>query len=119
MNAGKTERKEPASPDAVLSALADEHRRAVLRSLDSAEDEALPFDVLANRVADLVRNEVAERTTDDHRQCVRTALHHTHLPMLEDCRIVDYDDNTTQVRTVTGDMSQELLSIVESYEARE
>ena len=119
MNAGKTERRVPTSPDAVLSALADEHRRAVLRSLNGAKDEALTFDVLVNRVADLVRNEVAERTTDDHRQCVRTALHHNHLPILEECQMIDYDSETKQVRTVTEGMGQDLLTVVESYEARE
>ena len=118
MNASKTERKEPASPDAVLVALADEHRRAVFRSLNSANGQALTFDVLVNQVADLVANEVAERTTDDHRQRVRTALHHKHLPILEECRMIDYDIHTKQVRTDTGGMGQELLEVVESYETR-
>ena len=116
MNAGKTERRVPTSPDAVLSALADEHRRAVLRSLNSAKDEALTFDVLVNRVADQV---CTEGTTDVQQQRVRTALHHTHLPKLEECRMIDYDTHTKQVRTVSGGMGQELLEVVESYETRE
>ena len=116
MIAGKTERRVPTSPDAVLVALADEHRRAVLWSLNSAKDEALTFDVLVNRVADLV---CSEGTTDVQQQRVRTALHHTHLPKLEECRMIDYDKKTKQVRTVTGGMGQELLTVLESYEARE
>jgi hypothetical protein len=119
MTAGKTERRVPSSPDAVLSALADEHRRAVLRSLNSAKDQALTFDVLVNQVADLVSSEIAEQTTDDPRQRVRTALHHTHLPKLEECRMIEYDTHAKQVRTVTGGIGQELLEVVKSYETRE
>lgn len=119
MNAGKTEKRVPTSLDAVLLALADEHRRAVLRSLNSAKDQALTFDMLVDQVADLVCNEVAEQTTDDHRRRVRTALHHIHLPKLEECRLIDYDNKTKEVRTATGEMGQELLAVVESDEARE
>ena len=116
MNAGKTEKRVPISPDAVLLALADEHRRAVLRSLNSAMDQSLTFDMLVDQVADLVCN---EGTTDVQRQRVRTALHHIHLPKMEECRLIDYDNKTKQVRTATGEMGQELLTVVESYEAHE
>jgi len=119
MNAGKTKRRVPTSPDAVLSALADEHRRAVLQSLNRSKDQALTFDVLVNQVADLICNEDVERTTDDHRKRIRISLHHNHLPKLEECRLIDYDTETTQVQTVTGEMGQELLTVVESYEALE
>lgn len=102
-------------PDRALSAVADDHRRAVLDSLTSAPGETLDYDVLVGRVADRVRDEAVERGSGEHRQRVRIALYHTHLPKLEAIRVLDYEAETGHVRLVDGELARELLTMVESY----
>ncbi|QFU84064.1 hypothetical protein GCU68_00735 [Natronorubrum aibiense] len=72
---------------------------------------------LIERVAEHVQN--GDQSADEHRQRVRTALHHIHLPKLDACGMIVHDTETDQVRNVTGEPSQELLTAIESYVARE
>ena len=113
------ERERQVSPDRLLSAVANEHRRAILSSLTSASDKTLKHDALVDRVADRLRDENAERPSDEHRQRVRIALHHTHLPKLEELRIIDYETETGLVQFVGGELEQDLLTLVEPYDAYE
>jgi len=113
------EREGPISPDRLLSAVANEHRRAILSSLTNTSEKTLKHDALVDRVADRVGNENAERTSDEHRQRVRIALHHTHLPKLEELRIIDYETETRLVQFVGGELEQDLLTLVKPYDANE
>ena len=113
------ERERLVSPDRLLSAVANEHRRAILNSLTSTSEKTLTHDALVDRVADRVRDEDAERASDEHRQRVRIALHHTHLPKLEELRIIDYETETGLVQFVGGELEQDILTLVESYAAYE
>ena len=108
-------RERPISPEKILSAVGNEYRLAVLDSLSRASDGILGYDELIERVADRVRDEGTERESDEHRQRIRIALHHTHLPKLEDVRIVDYEAETGQVQFVGGKFEQEILTLIESY----
>ena len=116
---GSSGRERPISPDTVLSAVADEHRRATLGALDNASEKTLKYDVLVDRVADRVQDEDAKRESDEHRQRVRIALHHTHLPKLEEARIIDYEAKTGHVQFVGGELERELLALVEPYDVHE
>jgi len=111
--------KSSISPDTNLSAVADEHRRAILDALDTAPDNTLEYDALVERVADRIRDEDAERVSDEHRQRVRIALHHTHLPKLDEARIIDYEGDTGHVEFVGGALEQEILTLVEPYDSHE
>ena len=111
--------KSSISPDTILSAVADEHRRAILDALDTAPDNTLEYDALVERVADRIRDEDAERVSDEHRQRVRIALHHTHLPKLDEARIIDYEGDTGHVEFVGGALEQEILTLVEPYDGNE
>jgi DNA-binding transcriptional ArsR family regulator len=102
----------PVSSDAILSAVANEHRRAILNSLDNALEQTLEYDVLVDRVADRVRDDDAKREFDGHRQRVRIALHHTHLPKLEEAGIIDYETETGHVQFVGGELERDLLTLV-------
>lgn len=104
-------------PDVVLSAVANDHRRAILRSLNHSEGETMEISALVDQVTEHVRD--GEPPDDEHRQRVRTALHHIHLPKLEDCGMIVHDTETNQVRNVTGELEQELLTVVEPYELRD
>jgi len=85
--------------------------------LDNASEKTLEDDVLVDRVADWVRDEDANLESAEHRQRVRIALHHTHLPKLDEARIIDYEAETGHVRFVGGELEQDLLTLVEPYEA--
>jgi len=107
------------SPDTILSTVANEHRRAILNALDTAPDNTLEYDTLVDRVADQIRDEDAERVSDEHRQRVRIALHHTHLPKLDEAQIIDYEGDTGHVEFVGGALEQEILTLVEPYDNHE
>jgi len=109
----------PISPDTILSAVANEHRRAILDALDNASEKTLEYDVLVDRVADRVRDEDAKWESDEHRQRVRIALHHTHLPKLDEARIIDYEGETDNIRFTGGELEQKILTLVEPYDVHE
>ena len=118
-DSGSSGREKVVSPNRVLSAVANDHRRAILEALDNASEKTLEYDALVDRVADRVRNEDPRRESDEHQQRVRIALHHTHLPKLEEARIIDYEAETGHVRFVGGELEQDLVTLVEPYEAYE
>ena len=107
------------SPDAILSAVANEHRRAILSVLDTEHDNTLEYETLVNRVADRLWDEETEGVSDEHQQRVRIALHHTHLPKLDEARIIDYEADTGRVQFVGGALEEELLKLVEPYDRHE
>ncbi|WP_276257842.1 DUF7344 domain-containing protein [Haloglomus litoreum] len=109
-------RARPISPDRILSAVANEHRRAILNSLDNAPGKALEYDALVDCVADRVRDEDAERASHEHRQRVRIALHHIHLPKLDAAGIVDYETEAGNVQFVGGELERDLLTLVGSHD---
>ncbi|MEY7851857.1 hypothetical protein AB7C87_21945 [Natrarchaeobius sp. A-rgal3] len=109
----------PISPDTILPAVANEHRRAILDALDNASEKTLEYDVLVDRVADRVRDENAKRESDEHRRRIRIALHHTHLPKLKDARIIDDEAETDTIRFVGGELERNLLTLVEAYDGHE
>lgn len=74
---------------------------------------------LVDQIAEEVRGNGGEPPADDHRQRVRTVLHHVHLPKLEACGMIVYATETGQVRSVSGELERELLRVLEPYEGRE
>lgn len=105
-------------PDEVLSAVAHKQRRTVLRELDNTDGNAMPFDTLADRVAAQVQADDGGRLADDPRH-VRTALHHIHLPKLDACGMIVYDTERKQIRSVSGELGRELLTVVKSHDVCE
>ncbi|WP_323173266.1 hypothetical protein [Natrialba sp. PRR66] len=116
---GSSGRERLISPDTILSAVANEHRRATLNALDNASEKTLEYDVLVDRVADRVRDEDAKRESDEHRQRIRIVLHHTHLPRLDEARIIDYEAETGHVQFVGGELEQKIRRLVEPYDVHE
>jgi DNA-binding transcriptional ArsR family regulator len=113
------DREQPSSPDRILSAVGNEYRRAILDSLTRASDRILEYDALVERVADMIRDEDTKRVSDEHRQRVRIALHHTHLPKLEEAGIIDYEAETRHVQFVGGELEQDLLALIGSHDSNE
>lgn len=105
------------SLDEALTAVADEHRRAVIRSLDHAEDGTMEIDTLAELVADRVQCETLSPA--EHRNRVRIVLHHTHLPKLAKCGIIRYDTDTKRIQNTTGELETDLLAVLDTCERDE
>lgn len=116
MTVERVDRADKADPDAVLAALADVQRRAVMRVLDQNCGAPMPVGTLADRLAE--EHPPADRAAPDvYRGNLQLALHHTHLPKLAACGLVMYEPETGQVQATTGEFGRELLGLVESYTA--
>lgn len=110
MTDSTAERRASIPSENVLSAVASEHRRAVLRSLDRAGGTAIGVSALTDRVADALRN--GKPPDDERRQRIKTALHHVHLPKLADSGMIAYDTETGQVRIATGGLDAALRELI-------
>lgn len=75
--------------DALFAALADEHRRRVLRYFHETTADSASVTTLVD--------EAAERS-DASREVVEVTLHHNALPTLADLGIVEYDPPDGAVR---------------------
>jgi DNA-binding transcriptional ArsR family regulator len=101
--------------DAVLSAVADDHRRAVLRTLERTGETERSFEALVEAVAE--RLDAGGTPAPDRRRRVRTALHHVDLPKLAACGLIDYDPESKRVRSRSGELIRTLLADLEPFEA--
>ncbi|MFW6003692.1 MAG: DUF7344 domain-containing protein [Halanaeroarchaeum sp.] len=105
---------EPESVDeAAIAAVNDERRRAVLRALAAADDQHLPFDDVVEVLAEHV--DVGEESPEDRRRRLGIALHHVHLPRLEDVDLVDRPGEE-QIRLTDEHRARQLLDRFESVE---
>ena len=87
-------------PDTTLfDCLASPRRRATVTVLDDA-DEWLAEETLATRVAATLSESDPEDVGSDRRRRVRTGLHHAALPKLEQCGVIERDDDAESVSLV-------------------
>lgn len=100
-----------ATDDEILAALANEHRRAVLRTLEGRESKPIPFGTLVATVAAEVPDRDAVGDVDDQRRRVELALHSVHLPKLEDCGLVRREDDgdADRIHLADADRAVDLL----------
>lgn len=75
--------------DTTLSLLSDSVRRTTLEALD---DEGTPVGV-----AELATVIAAQQGDANPVDAVRTQLHHSHLPKLDDAGVIDYNPSTNTV----------------------
>lgn len=82
-------------PSSVLRLLAPERRRAVMRALMEEPNATHRVDDLVSAIQNTYGG-VAEESAN--RTYLRSSLHHTHLPKLDDAEVVEYDadDGTVQ-----------------------
>ena len=90
-----------------------------IMSSKSVSNQKLAYEALVDRVADWIRDEHTERASDEHRRRLRIALHHNHLPKLEEVGIINYETETGQVEFVGGELAQDLLTLVGEHGASE
>lgn len=80
--------------DAILDLLAREVRRDVVDFCRCRENRHLRIDHLAERVAERARRRGEPVRTDR----VEAALHHVHLPRLEEAGVLEYDLRNGDIR---------------------
>ena len=76
----------------LFRALANEHRRTVVRSLDETHTP-IPRDALATYVAKEVFSEPRQADFIEFRDKALLQLHHIHLPMLEEAGVIEMKAN--------------------------
>ncbi|WP_224333168.1 DUF7344 domain-containing protein [Haloprofundus halobius] len=87
----------PCTVEELFEAFGNPVRRWTLSHLHSTPRKAVSTDELAERCAE------AENTADDPER-LAFALHHTHLPKLDDVGFLDYDPDAGTVRGPDADV---------------
>jgi len=102
-------------PDALFGALADATRRRVLWYL--LDESSAAIDELADVLAGWRLDEQHTVDPDEHDSFV-AALHHTHLPVLNDAGLVDYDDDgATAAATPLAPVVEDTVRFACAYDA--
>ena len=99
-----------ASLDDTLDALADPRCRSLLGHVADSDDGTFVVTELAARLADDPR-------TRREASRLRTRLHHTLLPRLDDAGLLDYDAKRGLVRRRADSTFETIRGVVEDYEA--
>lgn len=95
--------------DDLLSTLADEDCRSALRYLRSSEQAVATLDELAEGV-------LAQRGPGADREAIRLSMHHSTLPKLADCGLVDYDERSGAIRYRERPDVERLLTLIAELE---
>lgn len=98
--AGEDDRGGAPGLDEVLSLLSDRYRRHALACLDGLPDPVALED-LTDQVAGREFQQPPDKVSMIIRTRIATALHHTHLPKLEEAGVITYDSDEGQVTAIT------------------
>ncbi|MFC4987275.1 DUF7344 domain-containing protein [Saliphagus infecundisoli] len=101
--------------DAIYTLLGDRRRRYLLYLLAGTDYASVPE--LAARIAAWEREEPTATVPESARRSVHVSLVHTHLPMLADHAVVDYDLRSGDV--VLGEDFEEVESLLEQFRSTE
>ncbi|ELZ29829.1 hypothetical protein C474_12371 [Halogeometricum pallidum JCM 14848] len=94
----RSDRRPRISRDDAFHVLQDEGRRAVIRFLLAKKtEEPTPLSTLAAFIAAVKYGDSESTAVGEVQERVRVALHHSHLPVLEDHGLVVYDHATRTV----------------------
>ncbi|MDS0280015.1 hypothetical protein NDI85_19710 [Halomicroarcula sp. S1AR25-4] len=94
-DADPTPTQPAASADDLATAVANQRRRIVLRTL--ADEGAADADTLATTIAGVENGKPPELVTSTERNRVYIALTQGHLEKLDDCGLIHYDDRAKTV----------------------
>lgn len=96
----------------VFSAIADDRRRAILRAVRGPEAGELPLEDLVVAVDEAVHSGDGAEFDEQRRRRVRTALHHNHLPKLEESGFIEYDSDSGTVRMARDEFRSEVVELI-------
>lgn len=93
--------------DVALSLVTDRRRREVLRYLIEADDDAVSLDDLVDEV--VTEEAGPPDSSRPTRKQVAVTLQHSHLPMLDDAGVVEYDTRSDTVRYYPCEFLEDLV----------
>lgn len=103
------------TPDVILTCLRSSRRRFILYYLQ--DHERATVDELARQVAAWEDGVPPAEVATDHQKRVKTALVHTHLPMLADEVVIEYDPRSNEVKyTDPPALLNEVLRLLAKFE---
>ncbi|WP_276271734.1 DUF7344 domain-containing protein [Haloarcula litorea] len=94
-----------------VALVADECRRRLLRHLASGDRRE---HTLASLTAALSERADASGSTEGRDRDLRVALHHVHLPKLDDAGVIHYDPDTHRIEYLGDPEIESLLSRLDS-----
>lgn len=97
--------------DVVFTLLSDRRRRIVLNGLRGAEEEWVPVDDLAKRIA-AWEAEIVDPATVSERS-IEIDLVHSHLPKLDQAGVIDYDGDERRAAYRAADSVERFLDLAE------
>lgn len=106
---------EPLVPDEVFEILSNHRRRMVLYYLRKQGDAATVKE-LAEEIAAMENDVAVEDVTSEQRKRVYVSLYQTHLPMMADLNVIEYDKDagTVNLATQTTSIDRYLTSNTET-----
>lgn len=98
------------APETIFSLLSDERRRHVVAALADRTTE-ITLDELVSTITS--RNLAGSEATDPAatKKRIKIALHHVHLPKLDDAGVVEYDPDARTVTPVALDQFTRFLEL--------
>ncbi len=97
---------QPASTETVLRIVAGPTRREILRHLQETDKRTVSIDDLAEAL------EAGERSTGAAEGRTSIELHHSHLPMLADANLIEYNQGRGSIAYRGDDRVENLLEFV-------
>ena len=98
------------STETLLELVAAPRRRQILHLLQKNGDRSVAIEDLTESIATDGGNTTARHAADSTHALL--ALQHTHLPMLAEAGLVEYDRRTETIRYRSSDRLEELLQFV-------
>lgn len=109
-DAGETRcRNEPVGLDSLFAALADAHRRAVLRYFHATGTDGTTVD-------DLVEYTVSRAAVPEDRERLSILFHHATLPHLEYAGFIEYDVRSGTIRFRPSPLLERVLGAIVEVE---
>ncbi|WP_459890243.1 DUF7344 domain-containing protein [Halostagnicola bangensis] len=81
------------NPDVIFRALSHRRRRCVLHHLHGVKQAKVTE--LTRQIGSWEEKRRTETTSDGVLREIKTSLLHTHLPVLHDAKLIEYDERTT------------------------
>ncbi|AEN06095.1 hypothetical protein Halar_2440 [halophilic archaeon DL31] len=103
------------APETVLPMLADDRRRAIVRTLKAEDESSISLEKLVDQITNYGEADGLSGSEDEYRQRVRIELYHTHLPKLAASGLIQYDRERGQIAFLEDMLTEEILTLVESY----
>lgn len=103
------------SLDDTIAALADRHRRSVLKILHHSPDGRMSYETLVERVFEDLSEDARIVRPAESIEVLKLHLFHCHLPKLERSGLLQFHEDNHLVESKMSDIETDLLITIEQY----